>query len=321
MKKLRYALLALILTLSYCKPNNNKKQASLNQETKKYNMSTKKIYYLDYSIPGIVYADFYINDIKIGNAAEGNGYEELNPYMLNSGENTIRLRMYKTGGESWIEPYHINQKPKELPPLRVKIYTSDENEENIESVIEFKNPTIESPVPVYEASWKFEAELPYELEGWRNAQDLTKLNKEELEKRVVSKFKILRKQLNSGNIKEFYQSQSFSLNEEVISMYVDSATQNEWQNDLHDIFNDQKNRMLPIENYKMKFYGDGRLVTLERTDLDKKLHGFCVLISKYEKTYHNSNKKYLGQDLHRVYLMLPKNETEFKIARYYNYIN
>ncbi|WP_438712673.1 hypothetical protein ACSTS3_10675 [Aquimarina muelleri] len=131
MKKSRYALLlALVFIVNSCKSNNEKQEVHL-QNTKEYNIKEKKRYYLDYYIPGVVYADLFINDIKIDFGAEGNGYEELNPYILNSRECTIKIKMY-----------HINKTPRMVEPellvpqdehgtggaLRVRIYTSDENE-------------------------------------------------------------------------------------------------------------------------------------------------------------------------------------------------
>lgn len=315
-------IVVLLILLVSCKKNLERK--TIQKENKQYKKKEKRIYYLNYSILGVEHADFFINDIKIKNGVGGSGYEELNPYILNSGECTIKIKMY------YLDKTLRMVDPELLIPqdehgtggaLRVRVYTSDENEENVEKLIEFKNRIIDTPVPLYEASWTFEAEVPYKLEGWGNAEDLTKIDKEKLEKKVVAKFKEYREMLSSGDVDSFYESQNFSFEEEVASMYINPKTQNEWKGDLHDIFKNQKDRMLPLENYKMRFYGDGKLVTLERTDLDEKLHGFCALISKYERTYHKSDKKYLGQDLHRVYLMLPKNETEFKIARYFNYIN
>ena len=39
--------------------------------------------------------------------------------------------------------------------------------------------------PYYEYTFEFEAEVPYELEGWTKGQDLTKLDQKLLEKKAL----------------------------------------------------------------------------------------------------------------------------------------
>ncbi|WP_237276921.1 hypothetical protein [Tenacibaculum ovolyticum] len=230
-------------------------------------MKEKRIYYLDFYIPGELMADFYINDIKIRSLSSGNGYEELNPYILNSGVNLISIKMYSPNQEYLIKPEYINIDKESLSPgIRTRIYTSNENNENIQMINDFNFPVLELELPIYEASWTFEAEVPYKLEGWRNAQDLTKIDKEKLEKKVVAKFKEYREMLNSGDVDSFLQERDQSDSEAYFSKYFSKKTEDLWRQNIPIFLKKQKGIMLPLENYKMKFYGDGRLVTLERID-------------------------------------------------------
>ncbi len=324
MKKLHCTLLfVLVFILSSCK-SNNKEQVVHFKNTKKYTMKEKRIYYLNYSIPGIEHADFFINDIKIKNGVGGSGYEELNPYILNSGKYTIRIRMYKLSG-SKIKPYSIIQKPKELPPLKVNIYTSDENEENVEKLIEFKNPIIDTPVPIYEASWTFEAEVPYKLEGWGNAQDLTKIDKEKLEKKVVAKFKEYREMLNSGDVDSFLKERDQSDSEAYFSMYFSKKTEDLWRQNIPIFLKKQKGIMLPLENYKMNFYGDGRLVTLERID-NKEITISRTSTNLFGKSALLANNKKPDDDGIQIFydyvlLMMEKGSDKLKMVRFIDTID
>lgn len=224
--------------------------------------------------------------------------------------------MFSPKGEYMIEPHYITQKEKELPPLRVRIYTSDEKEENIIMLKEFKNSSIDKKLPYYEVQWEFEAEVPYKLEGWNNAQDLRKLDEEDLEKKVVAKFNDLKKLLNNGNSPLFFKEQEFSLNEDFKALYINPKTQEEWKSSLISFFDEQKNKMIPLENYRLKFYANGKLVTLERIDINELYYGNCALIGKVKK---EEGKTFLN--INRVYLMILEGEKELKIGRYYNDIN
>lgn len=300
-----------------------KKKHTNNSATtyKNYNMNIeKKIYYLDYYVQGIVQADLYINDIKIANGVNGNGYRELNPYLLKSGKNIIKLKMYRLGSN--VIPYFVN-KDQSGTGTRIRIYTTDNKEENIQKIKDFPIKPLKEPIPIYEARWEFESELPYEFEGWNKAQDLSKWDKDKLKEKVVVKFKEYRERLNSGNHQEFMHLQEFSNTQIFNSLfYTEKIRIGELNTDFFEL---QKGIMMPLENYTIKFYAKGKLVTLERvdpkpfvyTDVDGEeystyLYGQSALFAYREKPLEEDGISFYYD---YVLLMIPEGSDELQIAR------
>ena len=330
----RLILIGFIFIIA-CKKNYTDNSVTVHNN---YNMNTeKKIYYIDYHIPGSTSIDIYINNIKIKTSSLS-GYEELNPYILKSSTVDIKIRLYslepeldngKKIGIRKTQPYSITQFPNELTPLRVRIYTTDEKEENIEKLIEFSNPPINQPVPFYEAYWEFEAELPYEFEAWNKAQDLSKWDEDKLKDKVVAKFKEYRELLNTGKYQEFMKLQEFSNTQTFNSLFYSQQIRSEILST--NFFELQKNIMMPLENYTMKLYANGKLVTLERVDIkpmiatnvdggkfDTYLYGQSALVGYREKPLEEDGISYYYD---YVLLMMPKGSDELQIARVIQNIN
>ena len=128
---------------------------------------------------------------------------EINDAILKSGPQTVTVRMYPMG-DAIKEAYGKGETITTLQrnsdvSIKVVKYDafniSDELDDEI-IVLQHNSPTNEDTdnflgdgLPYYEYTFTFNAEVPYELEGWSKGEDLTKFDKEELEAAVVKYYK------------------------------------------------------------------------------------------------------------------------------------
>ncbi|MCV6628561.1 MAG: hypothetical protein OIF50_01740 [Flavobacteriaceae bacterium] len=314
-------LFSIIILSIGCKKAKRTVQENRKPTTMIINNSMQKtIYYLDWSFEEFAYMDLYINDIKI-KATQTDGYTELNPFLLKSGTNTIRMKLYQLEENRMLNPSLIN-KPKLGKGTTVRVYSTDEKEENIKMIKDFPLKPIEKPIPYYESSWEFEAEVPYELEGWSKAQDLSKWDQDVLLEKVVAKYQEYREMLHSGNTKAFWKAIDKGLQEEFVSYYYTEAQKQETYT-LTNFYDLQKDIMMPLEKYTMKLYGNGRLVCLENIDKEEYVVGTTLqqsichfgqssLFSYREIPLKRDNISFY---YNRIYLMMPVGSEELEIIR------
>jgi len=175
-------------------------------------------------------------------------------------------------------------------------------------------PTID--VPYFEQEWEVElTDLPYELEGWSKGQDLRKWDKKELEKKVVEYYQKLWRILNNGEGEKYVEVWK-KADQELFSYYY--TTQERYlklvENTIEDVEEYCKGTMIPLEDYEMKLYAEGKLVCLERKTHTREFNnhspldikGWSPLISKGEKS---------GAADYPVKLYLPEGSNEFVIIR------
>ena len=174
-------------------------------------------------------------------------------------------------------------------------------------------PTID--VPYFEQEWEVEiTELPYELEGWSKGQDLRKWDKKELEKKVVAYYQKLWKMLNDGDGERFMKLWEKADDENAIYDYdteIDEANKSE----IADIKKHCVNRMIPLEDYEMKLYAEGRLVCLERKTHTREFNNYFPLDLKGWSPLVRKGQVRGGAEF-PVKLYLPEGSNEFVIIRH-----
>lgn len=128
---------------------------------------------------------------------------------------------------------------------------------------------IDKPIPYYEVKGEFTAEIPYELEGWSKGQDLSRIDQKVLHKKVVAYYQKLWNVLNDGNGEEYIKLWDNADMETIVFNYSNIDYLKNLNNEEKKEIIDRKGRMISIEDYKMKLYANGKLVTLERAILKK----------------------------------------------------
>ena len=265
------------------------------------------------NIPVIV----YVNDIKASelNMPLGTAID-LNPYVLKNGKCKIKLQIFPLfrRGDTLVTVENI---------MRCNLFfgsyiRNKETDEILNYKADVALPIVapKEDVPYFEQEWDVElTELPYELEGWSKGQDLRKWDKDKLEKKVVAYYQKLWRILNNGEGERWTKLTQKRINETAI-FYYESEEENQKaiKNNQQNIEKYCTNMMVPLEDYEMKLYAEGKLVCLERKTHTREFNnkspldikGWSPLILKGKKS---------GAGYYNVLLYLPQGSNEFVIIR------
>ena len=260
--------------------------------------------------------ELYINDIKADYDYVGaNNGVDINPYILKNGKYKVKLRIFPAfkAGEKLIEFDDI-----EKSNISFDSYIRNKETNEILNYNSIPLPIVapKVDVPYFEQEWDVElTELPYELEGWSKGQDLRKWDKDKLEKKVVAYYQKLWHILNNGEGGEWTKLTQKRINETAI-FYYESEEENQKaiKNNQQNIVKYCTNMMIPLEDYEMKLYAEGKLVCLERKTHTREFNnkspldikGWSPLILKGKKS---------GAGYYNVLLYLPEGSNEFVIIR------
>lgn len=297
--KIKILAIAVLLTNCSKSQKNISKSMDSTMENQKGSNYTL-VYEFPYS------GEVLVNDVLIDKSIYGtlNGTEFINYFILENGEQTIKTELKANKGT-------VSSESLRKASTDFGIYNADMNNgelQNIQLIQKLNFPDLKTPVPIVSGQWNFKANLPFKLEGWKNSEDLSKWEKDKLEKEVVAKYNELREILNSGNSGEFVKELAFANKEFFIANYYNESKKNEFLSNLTKDFLKQKGLVIPIENYKLRIMGNGKVVALESLS-DNDSQG--VLTTK-----DIENKK-----IYVTYIMLhkPQNSDKFQIVRYLAY--
>ncbi|WP_454983566.1 hypothetical protein [Capnocytophaga sputigena] len=258
--------------------------------------------------------ELYINDIKADCDYVGaNSGVDMNPYILKNGKYKVKLRIFPAfkAGEKLIASKDIKNSNISFGSY-IRNKETDEILNYEDKLLPITAPTID--VPYFEQEWEVEiTDLPYELEGWSKGQDLRKWDKKELEKKVVAYYQKLWKMLNDGDGERFMKLWEKADDENAIYDYdteIDEANRSE----IADIKKHCVNRMIPLEDYEMKLYAEGRLVCLERKTHTREFNNYFPLDLKGWSPLVRKGQVRGGAEF-PVKLYLPQGSDEFVIIR------
>ncbi len=310
-----FIITILLLINGACTKENNKLN---NNHTMATNIipKEKQITYgieINSPIPIIIYLD----DIKISERnTPMNTVVDLNPYLLKNGDYKIKIVVNPLfrKNESMVKQDHIKS-------IRLKFgsYVRDKKTDNISNFKMDVNLPLNIPshsIPHFEQEWKINVkDLPYELKGWSSGQDLSKMDKGELEQKVVAFHEKIRNILNNGNGEEWLKLINNRIEDIKIYDYFDGPMISiEIANIKEDVEKYAKNTMIPLEDYEMKLYADGKMVTLERKNHTREFNNQDPLDLKGRSPLISKGKVSGAAD-YPILLYLPQGSNEFVIIR------
>ena len=153
----------------------------------KLDYSSMPAFYIEGYQSGCFY-EILVNDILVfkhyKNVGLSNHAVPINDNILKSGLQKVTIKLYPLGeidGKNYttIDPDDS---------FRLKIFSRDKKKpyEAFDYDFLFEHAVeIPSSVPYFEETITFNAEVPYELEGWSNSQNLKEMDQEQLEKEVL----------------------------------------------------------------------------------------------------------------------------------------
>ena len=303
-------LLAIAILLFNCHITQN------TGETKIQQIPLEKQITYGISLSMSVPYELYINDIKADCDYVGaNSGVDMNPYILKNGKYKVKLRIFPAfkAGEKLIEFDDI-----EKSDISFDSYIRNKETDEILNYNSIPLPIVapKEDVPYFEQEWEVElTELPYELEGWSKGQDLRKWDKKELEKKVVAYYQKLWRILNNGEGEKYVEVWK-KADQELFSYYY--TTQERYLKLVEDTIEYVeeycKGTMIPLEDYEMKLYAEGKLVCLERKTHTREFNNYSPLDIKGWSPLIRKGRKSGAEDF-PVKLYLPEGSNEFVIIR------
>tara|TARA_R110001583_G_scaffold19513_5_gene76348 strand:+ start:1504 stop:2547 length:1044 start_codon:yes stop_codon:yes gene_type:complete len=225
--------------------------------------------------------------------------KSINHAILQSGPQTVTVRMYPLG-DAMKRAYGTEKTITTLLPttemnISVVNYEAFNISQDLDDEIvvkEYHSPTKEGSdeflgagLPYYEYTFNFNAEVPYKLQGWRESQDLTKLDKDSLEAQVLSYYKKLKKVYLTKDEDALART---SFGDFLIIAQTDYFS----KRDIQELWDEIRGNLYkknmdfqPFENYVMNFYGNGNIVALRhpsKEPIDSRLRGRSAFWFKYE---------------------------------------
>ena len=305
----------IILTLAILLFNCHNAQNTGEMKIQQIPLEKQITYMIDITtnIPVIV----YVNDIKASelNMPLGTAID-LNPYVLKNGKCKIKLQIFPLfrRGDTLVTVENIRR----CNLFFGSYIRNKETDEILNYKADVALPIVapKEDVPYFEQEWDVElTELPYELEGWSKGQDLRKWDKKELEKKVVAFHQRTRKILNEGNSEAWLKLIQKRFDEVCIFDYL---SEKRIEKDLEEIKEDveeySKGTMIPLEDYELKLYAEGKLVTLERKTHTKEFNNYSPLDIKGWSPLISKGTTY-GAAPYPILLYLPQGSDEFVIIR------
>lgn len=232
-------------------------------------------YHADIQIGGCAF-EFYVNDMAVQKYAGSDGSGSvglsapINMNILKSGVQTWELRVFPPelqGKRLTALPQHVKL---ELSIEALKFKAGGVNETTAPVVL-LETPTTEKgytdagkPFMIYKGT--FNASVPYEVKGWSESVDLSKEDSIALRKELVAAYEKYRTWLSKRSLDELAASLAQKDKDRAQVTFYDKALNDEHLKTFMERYGAPNLSMLPLENYKMVFSGNGKMVTLERAD-------------------------------------------------------
>ncbi|MHC0444265.1 hypothetical protein ACWA1F_02580 [Flavobacterium sp. 3-218] len=325
MKFLKLILLGFLSCFTACSQNNKMNNLTsknyietMMNNTKRY--TYEPMYYLHYE-QNICYSEILVNDIPVNkNFKEmlDGGTFEINNCIFKSGIQKVTLRMYPAGKHGLRDLQTLAWDTN----MKIRITESDNRKRDLKGkeIATYITPLatyeadgyektrfIATGKDYYEASFTFNATMPYEFNSLDKARDLSQWKKEILEEKVVNFYKNQWKIINEKREDDYFSYLELKEKQISQSLFYNKTELQETLESYLEAFTIADYNLQPLESYELKLYGDGKIVCLELKSEDKNLKGESALWAKYDKDRMADFLKY--------YLYIPEGETELKILR------
>lgn len=241
----------------------------------------------------------------------------LNNYINHSGKQTITYRLYpqtkRTNGEGI-------KTLTEYTKFQVQLYVRN----NADTLHSFDNQKlvlthhaatkadgksfIGDGKDYYEHTFTFEAKVPYDLEGWENSKDLSKMDQKELLKKTVLAYQYYRKLIEEKKIDEIAKLSFKSDVYQIVSEYLDEELVKKTVSEGDFMFTEPTFKLEPLANYRMQLYGNNKIVCLELFTDNLKFKNNWAIWGKYITEEGEKRLRF-----ERLYLHIPKGKDTFEI--------
>ncbi|AXB56064.1 hypothetical protein [Flavobacterium fluviale] len=327
MRFFKFIFFGFVLCFSACSQNQNKQMSNLTSKnyietmmnsTKRYDY--EPIYFLTF-VQNSCFSEILVNDIPINKnfkkASQGLTLD-INDYIFKSGPQKVTIRLYPVGKIGILNlPTLVNN-----TEMKIDITEADNKKRDLKGkeISTYITPlaTYEADgyektrfgatgKDYYEATFTFNATVPYEFNSLDKARDLSQWKKEILEEKVVDFYKNQWNIINEKREDDYFSYLELKEKQTCQSLFYNKTELQETLESYLEAFTIEDYKLQALENYTLKFYGNGKLVCLELASLESKMRGKSALWSKFDENRTADFLKY--------YLYIPEGEDELKILR------
>ena len=302
----------------------NRPIAQLYKKIKKLKYTSMPQYYIEGYQSGCFY-EIYINDIlafeHYENVGLANHAVVINDLILKSGLQKVTIKLFplgKIGNEEY--PVLTSKARFDLAIFKRDKATPWEGL-NYDVVKEYFAPTISGEshgafknegLPYFEETFTFDAEVPYELEGWNDSQNLKEIDQEVLEKEILNFYKEYADVIyNQDEEKWVKMNQKKELNY-LKSVYYNDVKSDEFEariESFKEIFDSNFTKKYPLDKYEILFSNEGRVVTLKSIEnKGKSAFSYGIKVNIDGELLEVEDSEY-------IYLHKPKGSNKLEIIR------
>ncbi|AMO20629.2 hypothetical protein [Flavobacterium columnare] len=281
----------------------------------------EKVYSLGYG-SSYCFFEVFINDFPVFKefkTGAGNSGFEINPYISKSGKQKVTYKMYPAN-KSEFGNYTILRDNSFIELDLVSYDMKNQGKDDVEyskhkSPMKTNGDAYTPPKSAlggkdyYEGSFEIEVDVPFiHPMPYENARDLTKMDKKELEAKVLQFYEKLKLIYNNKEVDNIARINFDATSNELCSLYLtEKEIEKKWKEIIESV-NSNDFKIQRIENYKLQFYGNGKLVSLISKSTEAHLRQNSALWAKYtDEDGDLSGLKII------IYLYIPEGETEFKV--------
>lgn len=223
----------------------------------------------------------------------------LNVMITKSGKQSLKIEIYPKDGDQYLTKYAY---------VQVNIFNAPNKSSSLKDYAKISEFTLPQgleaqKLPYYEKIIEFEANVPFDYSKELNVSaDLSKIK--DIEGKVVKKYNEVREICEKSDIVAYNQLsiQSSALVYNTTYTTIEEIKTSQQTNRFGIVESNLKNRkFLPIENYKIQFYANNKIVALWQKNHNPSL---------YMSGENSSGKTVEGGD--PLFLYMPEGSTELK---------
>lgn len=298
MKKITFFVIIFILGLTNYNCHNDKKQF----QTNKKEMNKKKNYYVAKIQVQACFFEVFLDDIPVYSFGVRSGMSSeipLNNYILKSGKHLLKIKL---------TPMFNNSKLNSDIDLSIDLGVGElSNNKNISEYnslgkFQLSKEIKEKSLPFYEIILPFDAQVIWDYQSIiDNAQELTK-SKKLLDDTVHKFYNILQKK----DSKKYYEIMNKSIEIQSVTEYMSETEKKEL---IMDVGLSNLKKVLPLDEYEVKFYADGKLVRFisKKHDENGNQYLFKYTVPPLMEGKHD------GEGAFNYLFYLPKDKTELEV--------
>ncbi|MGE8554412.1 MAG: hypothetical protein ACN6OB_10845 [Chryseobacterium jejuense] len=255
-------------------------------EIRKGTRTSQPVYELVIEAQGC-YLEVYVNDVPVYfnyNIGATVLRMPINNFIPKSGGQKVSFKMISVDGK----PFSTNT----YASLTINEYPKGETQQK-KPVFSYQTSPFE---PENEGSFSienaFETNIPYQLIDWRQGVDLMKEDPKIIRKEIEEIYRDYTEAFKNADLSKYKKLAKWRQKNTFVSMYYTQDQRTEVEKSYVDGIQNQKVKLFPLENYKLVFYGNGKLAGLQKKneapgiyiDSENKDDAFLEYILLYRKS-------------------------------------